>query len=101
MRIQIGVSHGLADHLKVDDCQVQIVNTVDEIFTLEYQEIDFLTFFKLIFHRLETPTLAIKIAAMIMIKSNKAHPRPDSIPSKWQLDKNNFFTFISVVSILL
>ena len=53
MRIQIGVSHGLADHLKVDDCQVQIVNTVDEIFTLEYQEIDFLTFFKLIFHRLD------------------------------------------------
>ena len=41
MRIQIGISHGQAVHLKVDVCQVQIVNTVDEIFTLEYQEIDF------------------------------------------------------------
>ena len=82
MRIQIGISHGQAVHLKVDVCQVQIVNTVDEIFTLEYQENGFLTFFKLIFHRLETPTLAIKIAATCMIKSNKAHPRPNSNPSK-------------------
>ena len=43
MRIQIGISHGQAVHLKFDVCQVEIFNTVDEIFTLEYQEIDFQT----------------------------------------------------------
>ena len=31
----------MASHLKVDVCQVEITNTVDEIFTLEYEEIDF------------------------------------------------------------
>ena len=41
MTIQIGICHGLASHLKVDVCQVEIVNAVDEIFNLEYEEIDF------------------------------------------------------------
>lgn len=41
MSIQIGICHGLANPITVEVCQVEIVNTVDEIFTLEYEEIDF------------------------------------------------------------
>ena len=40
MSIQIWICHGLANPITVEVCQVEIVNTVDEIFTLEYEEID-------------------------------------------------------------
>ena len=41
MCIQIRICHGLANPITVEVCQVEIINTVDEIFTLEYEEIDF------------------------------------------------------------
>ena len=38
MSIQIGICQ--ANPISVEVCQVEIVNTVEEIFTLEYEEID-------------------------------------------------------------
>ena len=40
--VKIGISYGSSGHLDVDVCQVEIVNRADDIFSLEYEEYDFI-----------------------------------------------------------
>ena len=41
LNVQFGICHGSASYLKVDVCQIEVFNTVDEIFNLQYEAIDF------------------------------------------------------------
>ena len=41
--VKIGFCYGSSGHLNVDVCQVEIVNRVNDIFSLEYEEYDFNT----------------------------------------------------------